>query len=222
MAATAAKALEPIVKKLEKSSIKPKFMDPLERLVLMVLCDCGIPVGEAEKAMKRLLTVFSDYNEARVSRWVEIARAFDPMVNSDKAAIRLRDMLHRLFDLRGELSLNFMKDLKISEAKKALTELDHNLPKDELMVLLFLCVPGMTPPITPEIVTAARKHEIISRSGTKEQLQKLLTTEDHESAAKIMHYLDIDALESKPVEAPSKASSRISNRHTAAAKTAKP
>ncbi len=221
MVAAAAKTLEPLVKKLEKSSLKPKFMDPLDRLVLMLLCDCGMPLTEAEKAMKRLLTFFADFNEARVARWVEIARTFDPAPFSDKAAIRLRDMFHRLFDLRGELSLGFMKDLKVTEAKKALGELDRNLPKEGLQVLLFQCVPGMTPPITPELVTAARKHEVIGRNGTKEQLQKLLSTEDHENAAKILHYLDIEVMESKPAETPARASSRISNRHTAAVKTAK-
>lgn len=221
MAATAAKTLEPLAKKLEKSALKPKFMDPLDRLVLMVLCDCGMTAVDAEKAMKRLMTVFNDYNEARVSRWVEIARAFDPVPNSDRAALRLRDMLHRLFDLRGELTLSFMTELKVTEAKKAINELDHDLPKDEVGVLLFQCVPGITPPITPEHVTAARKHEIIGRNGTKEQLQKLLTTEDHENAAKILHYLEMDVLESKPVATPSKTSSRISNRHKAAAKPAK-
>lgn len=215
MAATVAKSLEPLVKKLEKSTLKPKFMSPLDRLALMVLCDCGIGVADAEKALKRLLTLFSDYNEARVSRWVEIARAFDPIPNSDKAALRLRDMLNRLFDLRGDLTLSFMVDMKTAEAKKAINELDHNLPKDELSVLLFQCVPGMTPPITPELVTAARKHEIIGRNGTKDQLQKLLSTEDHENAAKILHYLELEVLENK-APAPTRTSSRSSSRKKAA------
>lgn len=221
MVAAAAKTLEPLVKKLEKSSLKPKFMEPLDRLVLVLLCEAGMPLAEADKAMKRLMGVFADYNEARVSRWVEIARAFDPAPHSDRAAQRLRDMLHRLFDLRGELTLEFLREMKITEAKKALGELDREVSKDALLVLLFQCVPGMTPPVTPEHLSAARKHEIVGRSATKEQLQKLLSAEDHENAAKILHYLDIEVLESRPAQTPSRASSRSSSRHTTAAKAAK-
>ena len=192
MPSAPAKGLEAIAKKLEKGASVPGFQTPLEWLIFIIIFESGNAPQDIEKAMKRVLGYFVDWNEARVSRWVEIARAFDPLPFADAAAIRTRDMLHRLFDLRGELSLDFFADMKITEARKAIGEIEPKLCKDWQVAVLFHCMPEMTPPVTPELLAVARELEVVGRSGSKEQLQKLLTSEnEHGAAARIFYMLQL-------------------------------
>lgn len=214
MPAATQKPLELQLKKLEKASIKPKFLEPLDRIIFAILTDCGTMPVDAEKAIRRVQTAFIDWNEVRVSRWVEIARAFDPIPSADAAAIRTRDMLNRLFDLRGELTTDFFITLKLNEARKALVEIDPDFPKDQIQTILFQCMPGMTPPVTPEILQAAKKYEVVSKNGTKEQLQKLMT-DDPENGIKVFHYLEMTLLEERLATIGESAKTRASARMAA-------
>ncbi len=210
MPSASAKSLDSIINKLEKLNIKPKFMAPLDRLVYAVLSENRSPAA-VEKAMASVLKVFFDWNEARVARWVEIARALDPLDDADQAAIRLRNTLNRLFDLRGELSLDFFEDMKVTEARKVIFEVDPDFKRDEVGLMLYQCLPGMTPPITPEIVAEAKKLGVITKNGTKAQLQKLLTSvEDHTEAVKVLHYIEMSMAQQLVEKTSSKKSTRSS------------
>lgn len=194
MPSASAKSLESAIKKLEKDKALPRFMDPLSRLVFAVMSEQRSP-ADVEKAMGSVLKKFFDWNEARVARWVEIARSLDPLSNSDGAAIRLRNTLNRLFDLRGELSLDFFEDMKISEARKAFLDIDPEFKRDDINLILYQCLPTMTPPVTQEVVDVAKKQGVIAKNGSKATLQKLLSSnEDHAEAVQLLHYLEMIVL----------------------------
>lgn len=192
MPGSSTKSPETVLKNFEKSSLRPKAMEPIDRLVFAVLAENRDPI-KVEDAIARVKKKFINFNECRVSRWVEIARALDPLENSDQGAMRMRDMLNRLFDMRGSLSLDFLTTVKLSEARRMLKNLDPAMSRDVLSMVIYEFMPTMTVPVTPEGLKVARKHGLISKTGTKAQLQKVLEEAEPQTAAKLLHYIEIEA-----------------------------
>ena len=100
---------------------------------------------------------------------------------------------------------------------KSIGEIEPKLGKDWQAAVLFHCMPEMTPPMTPELLTAARDLEVVSRNGSKEQLQKLLASEsEHGAAARILYGLQLQhALGARQSATPTK---KTSTRKKAASK----
>lgn len=187
------KSIQSVLRAYETGSIAPKALTPMDRLVFGILTDYATPL-EAEEAMARLRERFINWNELRVARWIEIARGLDPIPDSDACAIRLRSMLGRLFELRGAMALDFLTEMKVTDARKLLVDLDSNLPRHELNLIMFEMIPGMSIPLSQEGLKVARKHGLIGRTGNKNQLQKTLETEcEGAEAAQLLHYIEVEA-----------------------------
>ena len=182
-----------LLKEYGKSNKLPKVIKGFDRLIFAVVSDQQDPL-EAVKAIERVEDNFIDWNECRVARWVEIARALDPLPNSDKTAMRLRDMLNRLFDLRGELNLDFCAELKVTEARKIISELDLKISKQQINVALFGYHPTMTIPLSAECIELGKKYKLIPESAEKAHLQKKLSSLEHEDIFALLHYFEMDAL----------------------------
>lgn len=187
------KSIPSLLHAYETGTFKPKAMPPLTRLVYGIVVDSASP-PEAQAAIHRMQTSFINWNELRVARWVEIARCLDPLPDADACAIRLRNMLGRLFELRGAMDLDFLAEMKVTDARKALLDLDGNLPREEINLILFEMVPGMTIPLSMEGLQVARKLGIVGRTGNKNQVQKRLQEEcPPPEAARMVHYIEAEA-----------------------------
>lgn len=192
------KSIQSILRAYETGAIVPKAMEPMDRLIFGILTDYATP-SEAEQAMDRLRGRFINWNELRVARWIEIARGLDPIPDADACAIRLRNMLGRLFELRGAMTLDFLPETKVTDARKLLVDLDSNLPRHELNLILYEMIPGMTIPLSQEGLKVARKHGLVGRTGNKNQLQKRFETEcEGAEAARLLHYIEVEAHVEQP------------------------
>lgn len=188
---------------LEKKHKKCPPLAPLAQLAYSVLA--GEAGGEAAReGLGRLLADFDDLNEVRTARLAELARRLDPLPEADALAKRLREMLGRLFELRGCMDLLFLKEVKPLEARKHLLEIDPEMGRDTLALVLFELCPGTTLPLSPEGFAAARKLGLAARGGSKQQLQKTMQEQlSPEEAAQLVHYLELES-GAKPAPAPAK------------------
>ncbi|MBN2712277.1 MAG: hypothetical protein JXR97_07545 [Planctomycetes bacterium] len=168
-------------------------LPPLETMVYEILAD-GIEADEALKAFNRLSSTFINWNECRVARVTEIGRILDKIDDADGKALRVRKMLNRLFDFRGAMDLDFALEMKPSEARRCLIDLDVDVPRSIISVILFQLCPGTTIPISPEGLAVAKKHGLIGKSSSKQQLQKVLQGElDLNDGGELMQYLEFEA-----------------------------
>ncbi len=167
--------------------------EPLQLMMFSVLSD-GLDNPElAVAAMARLEKSFIDMNELRVSRLAEIARVLDPMPEADERAMNLRKMLTKLFELAGCLDLSFLIEMKALDARKALNDLDANVSRQALALVMFAYCPGVTIPVSNEGLKAATTKGLLKRGGNKQQLQKLMQTElDEFDCAELLQYLEAD------------------------------
>lgn len=179
-----------VLAKLRQTHKAQPFVPPLDRLVIALLLD-GHDHVQASSAWRRLREHFIDWNEARVARKAELARLLVPLADSEEVADRLRKLLEKLFDQCGMLDLGFLAEHKPGDSRRALLDLDANLPRDELSLILFECCPGVTMPLSTEAFDAARRLGLVGKSGTKAQLQKLAQNElSPTEAAELVYYLE--------------------------------
>lgn len=168
----------------------PKGLPPFEFLAYSVLAEGQDPV-EAWQGFERLQGAFVDWNELRVARCAEIARALDPMEEADTLADRLRTALHKLFDNCGAMKVEFLCDLKTMDARRQLSKIAPTLPRNVISIILFQMVPGTTIPVSTEGLAEARKRGIVARNGNKQQLQKVLLSElSSIEAGELLQYLE--------------------------------
>lgn len=193
MPASSAKSPVNILNDFNKKKIYPKPMPAFIRLIYAIVSEDHDPVTSV-KSIEKIRKTFIDWNECRVSRWVEIARAMDPLPGSDKVAMRIKDMLNRLFDRKGILALDFCAEMKVTEARKFINELDLNLPKQEVGFILFHYHSGMTVPVTVEGLGVAKKYGLIPKNGDKPHLQKVFSKMEHQEAVDLLHYLELEAI----------------------------
>ncbi len=215
MPASSAKSPVNVLNDFNKKKIYPKPMPAFIRLIYAIVSEDHDPVTSV-KSIEKVMKAFIDWNECRVARWVEIARAMDPMPGSDKVAMRIKDMLNRLFDKKGILSLDFCTEMKVTEARKFINELDLNLSKHEVGFILFHYHPSMTVPVTAEGLDVAKKYGLIPKSGDKPHLQKLFSKMEHQEAVDLLHYLELEAIigdDSKPASS-KKVAKKISKKKT--------
>lgn len=216
--------IQEVLAAYDKSNLHPKFLPPLDRMIHAVLADAEDGL-EAERGIGRIHEAFINWNDCRVARLPEIARVLDPLPGADKRAIRMRKMLNRLFDARGAMELSFLERMKATEAKRLLIDLDSGIPRDVVALILFEMVPGVTIPLSNEALKIARKHGLVGRSGTKQQLQKALAADATPTeAARLVHYLELEAhgvgsTTKKASKKPGKSTSKASK--TTAKKAAK-
>ncbi len=222
MPASSAKSPVAILNSFKKGSLSPKPMSAFLRLVFAIASEGNDPVA-AMRGIEGIEANFIDWNECRVARWVEIARAMDPLPNADKIAMRIKDMLNRLFDRKGMLTLDFCIELKLTEAKKLLNELDLMLPKQEVGMILYYYHPTMTLPVTPEGLEVAKKYGLIAKSGDKSHLQKVFAKLEHQEALELLHYLELEAVTGnpEPVSEESTATKAAATKKVAKKKTTK-
>jgi endonuclease III len=194
-----------VLDKFRKAKRGVSPLPPLELIIFSLLR------GENDdrdvfEALKRVRAEFVDWNEARVARRSELAALLDPLSSADELAARMQAFLNQLFDVCGGINLGFLETVKPSEAKRHVLELDAEISRDVVALVLFQLCPGTTMPLGAEALKLARKLGLVGRSGTRQQLQKRLQEElSPAEAAELLQYLE---LETAPPAPKKKSSSR--------------
>ncbi len=196
-----------------RNSRRSEAHAPLDHLAHAIISE-GAEEAAVKRAMAALRSAFVNWNECRLARRAELARLLDELPSPDERAVRLRDMLNRLFDLSGSMDLTFLDKLKPSEARRHLLDLDSDMPRPVISMILFQLCPGAALPISKEGLRLARKLGLGGRSAAKNQLQKALLAElPAEEAGELVQYIEQKAAADSPTHqttSSSKKSSRTS------------
>ncbi len=111
-------------------------LDPLSELVSSLLSH-RTKNQQSGKAYKQMRARFPTWEDVRDAPVVEIQQAIAPCTFPEVKAPRIKQVLQLITEQRGELSLQFLEDLSVTEARKWLESLPGVGPKTSAAVLCF-------------------------------------------------------------------------------------
>jgi hypothetical protein len=169
-------ALRSIIEKLEKIHQKDmwEILSDTEELVYAVLSDNGVEHEDILKKIKAFRERYVDWNEVRVTRYAELGRVLDPIEKSDEVAMKIREVFDKLFDQVGTLSFEFISEMKIMEARKAIAAVEA-VPRACADRIIIQHLHGASAPFSNEAISLMKKLNVIPKNGTKQVLTKLVS-----------------------------------------------
>lgn len=111
-------------------------LDPLSELVAALLSH-RTRNRDSDRAYKQLQAQFPTWEQVRDAPVQEVQQAIAPCTWAEQKAPRLQQVLRLISERRGELSLAFLADLTVTEARAWLEELPGVGPKTSAAVLCF-------------------------------------------------------------------------------------
>lgn len=111
-------------------------LDPLSELVSSLLSH-RTKNKDSGRAFKQLRQQFPTWEAVRDGDTGEVERAIAPCTWPDQKAPRLQQILRLITERRGELTLDFLQDLSVTDARAWLEMLPGVGPKTSAAVLLF-------------------------------------------------------------------------------------
>ncbi len=169
----------------------PRAMD---HLALAIIAGGEAALPEALAALTGLRRSFIDWNEARVARVQELARALGGISDAEAVARKLKDAYNIFFEKKGALGFDFLSLGKPAESKRALAQLFPELGKGAAAMLLYEFCPGATLPLSDEGLRQARRDGGVGKQGDRNQLARLFAEQlDAADAAVLLQYWEIEA-----------------------------
>jgi len=154
--------------------------DPLSELIITILSQntSDINSGRAYKALRAAFPSWEDVRDAPVEA---VAAAIRPGGLANIKAHRLQRILKIITQRQGALSLDFLADLPVEEARRWLLSLEGVGPKTAACVLLFsLGKPVL--PVDTHVHRLAQRLGLVEHGATPEEteqkLEALLPPED--------------------------------------------
>lgn len=149
-----------------------KHLDPLSELIYTILSQNTSDVNR-DRAYERLRERFPAWEGVRDAQVEEIAEVIRPGGLANVKAPRIKDILQAITERRGELSLDFICQMEIEEAKEWLGSLPGVGPKTTACVLLFGCGrPAF--PVDTHIYRVSKRLGLISRKASTQEAHKIL------------------------------------------------
>jgi endonuclease-3 len=111
-------------------------LDPISEVVSTILSQNTSDVNR-DRAFERLEARFDGWETVRDAPVEAIEQAIRPAGLAQQKAPRIKTALQFITQQRGELSLDFLKDMSVSEAKAWLTQMKGIGPKTAAIILLF-------------------------------------------------------------------------------------
>jgi endonuclease-3 len=111
-------------------------LDPISEVVSTILSQNTSDVNR-DRAFDRLRVRFATWEEVRDGPVEAIEEAIRPAGLAQQKAPRIKGALQFITGERGELSLDFLKDMPVDEAKTWLTQIKGIGPKTAAIILLF-------------------------------------------------------------------------------------
>lgn len=111
---------------------------PLDELVLTILSQ-HTSDANSDRAFERLKEKLPTWEAVREAPVEEIAEAIRPGGLATMKAPRIKELLLRLGSERGDLDMDFLREMDMEEARTYLLGIDGVGPKTAACVLLFSC-----------------------------------------------------------------------------------
>jgi endonuclease-3 len=111
-------------------------LDPISEVVSTILSQNTSDVNR-DRAFERLRSRFTTWEEVRDGPVEAIEEAIRPAGLAQQKAPRIKGALAFITQEQGELSLDFLKDMPVDEAKAWLTQINGVGPKTAAIILLF-------------------------------------------------------------------------------------
>ncbi len=121
-------------------------LDPLSELVSSLLSH-RTKNADSHRAFQNLRAQFPDWAAVRDAPTADVEAALAPCTWPEQKAPRVQEILRRIADERGELSLDFLEDLPVPEARAWLERLPGVGPKTSAATLAFSRLRGRALPV---------------------------------------------------------------------------
>jgi endonuclease-3 len=126
-----------------------------------------------DRAFKRLRQRFPSWDQVRDASMEEVVDAIRPAGLANQKAPRIQNALRRITEERGKLSLDFLADLPLEEARAWLLSFQGVGPKTAAIVLLFsLGRPAF--PVDTHVHRVSRRLGLIGERTSAEKAHTLL------------------------------------------------
>ncbi len=146
--------------------------DPVSELVFTILTQ-NTSDANAFRAFDSLTSSFKNWTEIANADEADIAKLIKFGGLSNVKAPRIKKILQQLPENEGRISLSFLEEMQLEEAKIWLTSLDGVGPKTAACVLLFsFGKPAM--PVDTHVFRVAKRLNLIDENVTVDQAHPLL------------------------------------------------
>jgi endonuclease-3 len=171
--ALSAKALE-VARRLTKRYGEVPFSskDPMSMLVDIILSHRTRDEDTAA-AYDNLLKRFGSWEAVRDAPTGEVQEAIANVTFPEVKAPRLQALMRRITEERGELRLDFLRDLPVEEGAAWLSRLEGVGPKTAACVLLFSCQQPLLP-VDTHVHRISIRLGLIGKKVTADQAHALL------------------------------------------------
>jgi endonuclease-3 len=147
-------------------------LDPISEVVSTIISQNTSDVNR-DRAYDRLLDRFETWEAVRDAPAAAIADAIRPAGLSQQKSPRIKAALQFITRERGELSLDFLKDMPVDAAKAWLTQIKGIGPKTAAIILLFaLDMPAF--PVDTHIHRVTQRLGLIGPKVSAEKAHDLL------------------------------------------------
>ena len=172
-----------VLRLLQKEYGVPQWrprQDPVSTLMATVLSQ-NTSDANSERAFRSLVSVFADWETVAGADVDDIAESIRLGGLADVKARRIKLILRRIREERGDLDLDFLADLPMSEAKSWLRRLPGVGPKTASCMLLFsLGRPAL--PVDTHVFRVAKRLGLVDArvnpDRAHELLERLVAPED--------------------------------------------
>lgn len=138
--------------------------DPLSELVSALLSH-RTKNADSGRAFRNLKERFPSWEAVRDAPLSDVQDAVSPCTWPEQKAPRVQDVLRRVGDRRsGQLSLDFLTDMPVADARAWLEELPGVGPKTSAAVLAFSSIRGRALPVDSHHHRVAQRLELIGPS----------------------------------------------------------
>lgn len=146
--------------------------DPISELIFTVLSQ-NTSDNNSQRAFNKLLSRFGSREMVAIAPVEEIAELIWVGGLARVKAPRIKNILKAIWEKRGSIELDFLKDVPLPEAKAWLRELPGVGPKTAACVLLFsLGMPAL--PVDTHVYRVARRLGLIDYKVSVEEAHDLL------------------------------------------------
>ena len=178
--------LKKVYAKVRQATAKPELPEPDDPLYRLGIAILGVKYGDAEarRAVDRLLTVMTDWNEVRVSRPAEINAAMgDANPGRLEYCQRLINVLQSIYNRENRLSLDGLKQLGRREARQYLEGL-NGVDEYTVASVALWSLGGHGIPIDDRLLQALRDAELAHPAADRGEIQAFLERHVAASEAK--------------------------------------
>jgi endonuclease-3 len=147
-------------------------LDPISQLVSTIISQ-NTNDTLRDQAYESLRDRFPTWEQVRDAPEAEVIEAIKIAGLSQQKGPRMRAALRRITEARGELSLDFLRDMEVEQAKEWLTAMNGIGPKTAAIVLLFaLDMPAF--PVDTHVHRVTKRLGLIPQKTSREKAHDLL------------------------------------------------